>query len=521
MSGPVAVGTQAEVLNGLVSQAIQDPYAIRAEACRRNLFVFVQEFWDTVIMQKPVWNWHIAYLCHELQIVAERVGNGLSKEYDLIINVPPGTTKSTLVVQMLPAWTWTRWPWMRHVCGSYSGDLATEHGTLCRQIVNSERYGQLFPYLRLDPTQDAKTNFRLQEHKRLNNRWLAKGGRIGVSVGGTVTGKHGDMIEVDDPINPKQAISPAGLKAANDWMDQTLSTRKVDKAITPTILVMQRLNDADPTGNWLTKAGKRVRHINLPGVSYEETKEGRTQVEVKPEACRKYYVRGLLDPVRLSREVLEEMRLDLGEYGYAGQVLQNPAPPEGGMFKTDTLRANIVETAPFRITSVVRYWDKAGTQDGGAYTAGVKMAAMENGEYIILDVCRGQWGPDRREAMIRQIAEQDGRRVRIFLEQEPGSGGKDSAHLSVKNLAGYAVKADRPVGDKIYRADPFAAQCNAGHVYMLRAEWNDAFLEELRLFPNGTYKDQVDGGSGAFTKLAVKKRVGALRPEKENTRRKH
>jgi phage terminase large subunit-like protein len=56
---------------------------------------------------------------------------------------------------------------------------------------------------------------------------------------------------------------------------------------------------------------------------------------------------------------------------------------------------------------------------------------------------------------------------------------------------------------------------------MLRAEWNDAFLEELRLFPNGTYKDQVDGGSGAFTKLAVKKRVGALRPEKENTRRKH
>lgn len=504
--------SEEDILNGIVAEALEDPNSVRAEACKRSLFVFVQEFWHTVIQDPPVWNWHIPYLCRELQSMAERVGAGQAKEYDLIINVPPGTTKSTLVVQMLPAWTWARWPWMRHICGSYSGELSTEHGGLCKQIVSSERWEQLFPKTRISPKQDARSNFKIEEYKTKADRWYPSGGRQCASVGGTITGKHAHMILVDDPINPKQAVSDSGIQLANDWMDQTLSTRKVDKSITPTVLVMQRLNEDDPTGHMLTKKGKRIKHICLPGSDSVDTGKEVVATNIQPPEAQKYYVDGLLDPLRLNREVLNEMRLDLGEYGFAGQVLQDPAPPEGGMFKISMLMENVVPVPPAKIISTVRYWDKAGTEGGGAYTVGAQVAKMDNGGFIIMDIIRGQWGPDKREQNIRHIAERDGAKVKGYIEQEPGSGGKDSALATIRNLVGYPYYADRPTGDKIYRADPLAAQINTGNVWVLKANWNRVLFDEMRMFPNGNYKDQVDALSGAFSKLADnRKRAGALR----------
>jgi predicted phage terminase large subunit-like protein len=96
------------------------------------------------------------------------------------------------------------------------------------------------------------------------------------------------------------------------------------------------------------------------------------------------------------------------------------------------------------------------------------------------------------------------------MEQEPGSGGKDSVKASIKNLAGFSVEADKPSGDKIYRADPLSVQVNNGNVLLVKGEWNHEFIEEFRYFPFSTYKDQVDSASGAFSKLTKKKRAGAI-----------
>ena len=129
----------------------------------------------------------------------------------------------------------------------------------------------------------------------------------------------------------------------------------------------------------------------------------------------------------------------------------------------------------------------------------------------MLDVVRGQWDSNERERVIEQTAQLDGPKVIIGLEQEPGSGGKESAESTLRRLAGYRVRVDRPTGAKEWRADPFSSQVNGNNVSMKRGDWNAAFLEELRFFPSSTYKDQVDASSGAFNMLAnVKKKVGAL-----------
>lgn len=463
--------------------------------CKDSFYAFVQEFWALIIPDKPVYNWHIKYMCDELQVIAERVFANKPKLYDLIINVPPGSTKSTICSVMFPAWIWTRMPSAKVIGASYSFDLAMDLSRRCRDIIISDKFKELWPKIVLREDQNAKSFF-------VNT---SKGFRIAVGTGG-ITGYHGHFIMVDDPLNPTESVSEAHLKAANTWMSETLFTRKVDKAITPTILIMQRLHQYDPTQNMIEKAGsaEAIKHICLPAELSEH---------VKPEILRDRYIDGLLDPVRLSKQVLEENRKQLGERGYAGQFGQHPVPVGGGTFKTDRIGIELPpnENDPKKWLKIIRYWDKAGTAGGGMFTVGLKMGKDIRGRFWVLDIRRGQWDSSRREDIIKQTAENDGRGVSIGIEQEPGSGGKESAESTVRNLAGWKVIIDRPVGDKVQRADPYSSQVNSGNVYMKPAPWNQDYLDEMKYFPDSRYKDQIDASSGAFAQLVKEKKVaGAL-----------
>jgi predicted phage terminase large subunit-like protein len=108
--------------------------------------------------------------------------------------------------------------------------------------------------------------------------------------------------------------------------------------------------------------------------------------------------------------------------------------------------------------------------------------------------------------MIKQTTEADTKNVQVYIEREPGSGGKESAEATIRNLVGYHVEEDLPTGDKVVRADPFSVQVNGGNVMMMRGRWNHDYLDELEHFPFSTYKDQVDASSGAFSRLVKKKR---------------
>ena len=498
---------QKEPINKqLMKQILEqcNPFQIVRELNNRSLFHFIEFFWTEISNDEFKPNWHIKYLCDELEKIANQVANRKPKLHDLIINIPPGTTKTIVCSIMFPVWCWTKWYWMRFITSSYSAALSLESAEYSRDLIRSERFKTVYPELDIKDDKDNKSNYKVVRKEQVYPGHQARtqlgGNRYSTSVGGTLMGFHGHILIVDDPLNPSQAVSEKGLENANHWMSQTLPTRKTDKQATPTILVMQRLSQNDPSGYILAKNKGNVKHISLPG----EIQNYREQVS--PPELIENYVDGLLDPVRLNWKVLKDLEADLGQYGYAGQIGQKPTPPGGGMFKVDHF--NMVDSySPINIVQSVRYWDKAGSQGKGAYTVGVLIHKYRNNTFIITDVKRGQWASEEREAIIKSTAQADGGNVMIGIEQEPGSGGKESAEATIRNLAGFSVFKENPTGDKAFRADPFSVQVNNGNISLLRGDWNHLYIDELRNFPFSTYKDQVDASSGAFNKLAGRREV--------------
>lgn len=474
-----------------------DKTVLERELCTSSFYDFFLRFWPVVSPEVLIDNWHIRVICDEYQKMAERVFLRQPKEYDLVLNVPPGSTKSTITSVMFPAWCWARQPSFRIINACYALDLALFLAKQCRLVVQSEKYQSLFPHVQL--TSEAEGIMMTS----------ANGQRIAAAVGGRVLGLHAHWVALDDVLNPKEALTEVGLASARHFLEHTIPHRVVSKTVTPISLVMQRLAKDDPT-EYMLKLGEKegavpVRHVCLPA-----TLEG-AEDYVRPRSFRSRYVDGLLDPVRLPKRVLltEKVRSPMG---YAGQYLQQPSPAEGNQFHPDMIQ--ILPTAPVHFKKrPVRAWDKAATKNGGDYTAGVKMAQALDGSFWILDVKHGQWDTSEREERIKATAVQDGKKTKIVIEQEPGSGGKDSSLATVRNLAGFAVKrktVGRHSGNKVWRADPLAGQVNAGNVRMVKADWNAGLLEEMKYFPHWKHDDRVDSASEAFNELTGRVRAGGL-----------
>ena len=205
-----------------------------------------------------------------------------------------------------------------------------------------------------------------------------------------------------------------------------------------------------------------------------------------------------------SLSFLEERRTVLTQAAWQALYQQQPVVVGGSLFPVDKIqcRAQWDRTG---IKRTVRYVDKAGTADGGAYTALVLMHAMYDKTFVISHVIRGQWSALEREQMIRAYVEADKKlyphSYKVVIEQEPGSGGKESAENTMRNLAGFNVVADKVTGAKEVRAEPFIAQVQAGTVYYVAGRWSHDFLTEAEAWPHGRYRDQIDAASGAHAWL--------------------
>ena len=221
-----------------------------------------------------------------------------------------------------------------------------------------------------------------------------------------------------------------------------------------------------------------------------------------------------LCPERRPIGKLRKLMARIGEYFFGALFQQRPRPREGGMFKRDWLKTvHYLPKTRFENGDekairydYIRYWDKAATEGGGCFTAGVLMAAGDDKKYYVVDVVKGQWSVGEREKQIRSTAQVDNARygrVVTWVEEEPGSGGVESADATLRNLSGFAAHKEKVTGDKVTRAEPFATQCEGLNVWLLAGEWNKPYLDELCGFPTGNRKDQVDASSGAFNKLAL------------------
>jgi predicted phage terminase large subunit-like protein len=393
---------------------------------------------------------------------------------------PPQHGKTEQVKDFI-AWVAGKQPDLKTIFATYSDELGVDVNKGLQRIMTSEPYVAIFGDRLGDDRSRWLRNSNVLEY--VNHR----GSFRNTTVEGQITGQGLDLGINDDPVKGR---AEASSKPVRDkiwhWFTDDFFTRFSDSA--GLLMIMTRWHLDDLVGRFIERFPE-AKILRYPAIAEEDEKNRR-----KGEA---------LFPEHKSLPFLMERRAMMTQAGWESEYQQNPITVGGGMFPTE--KFNIVPTInPREIKRSVRYWDKAGTADGGAFTVGVLMHWMQDGRFVVGDVRRGRWSALDRERVIKSTAEMDKQafpRHFIWVEQEPGSSGRESADATIRMLAGWKVRADRVTGHKQDRAQPYAAQVQAGNVLLLAGEWNRALLDEHEMFPAGKFKDQVDAASGAFNKV--------------------
>lgn len=405
----------------------------------------------------------------------------------LVINVPPGSSKSMLVSVLWQAWVWGPLGLRskRFLTTSFEMGNVTRDTRKTRDLILSPWFRALWPEMAHDNPLPLK---RFGETSFEN--WDT-GTREGVAFSG-ITGKRGDIFSIDDPHSVEGAESEADrTKAVRRFMEggQNRLNNQMKSAI---VITMQRIHMDDLAGTVLAR-DLGYEHLLIP-MEYEPARSKVTSIGWKDPRT----VDGeLMDPGRMPKLAVERLK-DGNDYAWAGQYQQRPAPREGGMFPVDKIET--VEFSPAGGTRV-RGWDIAGSiKKTSPYTAGVLLNMVGTDLYIEC-VKRGRLKINAAENLIVDTARADGLYVRQSIPQDPGSAGLSQKNQLAGRLGGLDFRFSPEDGKKEDRAIPVASQVQAGKVYMVRGEWNSDFREELRNFPAGSFKDQVDGFSRAYSEL--------------------
>lgn len=462
----------------------RNPLALEAYQLSQDFHAYVCAAWSEVESAEFIDNWHIKAICQHLQAVSE------GKITNLLINVPPGMSKSLITSVFWPTWEWTRDPSLRMLYASYDEQLSTRDSVKCRTLITSKWYLDRWPKVRLVADQNQKTRYST----------VAGGYRISTSLPeGHGTGEHPDRIVVDDPHNVRKAESEAERKAVIEWWDLTMPTRGASRGVRR-VVIMQRLHQGDLSGHILkSNENDRDWDIIILPMRREPDRMKPTSLGWIDPRTSDPSIPSLISPRQFSETVVRKIERSLGSYGTAGQLQQRPAPREGGMFRP--VWFGYVDATPVK-ARWCRAWDFASTADDGDWTVGLLMCRSDEGLFYVADVIREQCTAHQRDLIVYRTAMDDGKNVKIIIEQEPGAAGVSLIDYMVRMLQGWIVRPYRPTGPKEVRAEAYAAQAEAGNVKLVRANWNREYLSELAVFPMGDHDDQVDSSSMAFHTLA-------------------
>jgi predicted phage terminase large subunit-like protein len=417
--------------------------------------------------------WHVEVMAARLAAVRD----GGAKR--LIVNVPPRHLKSLAASIALPAWLLGHDPTLAIVNVAYGQDLSDKFARDCRAIMTSQSYQTLFS-TRLSserpPFQELATT--------------AGGFRLATSVGGALTGRGADVVIIDDPLKPSDAMSESRRSAANEWFDSTLYSRLNDKQKGAIVIVMQRLHEDDLVGHVMKREGWDV--LSFPAIA--ETDEVHVAETMKGPQTFRRKAGEALDPAREPLTTLARIRGMIGEYNFAGQYQQAPAPAGGGMVKAAWFRRYARDERP-AFDRIVQSWDTANKPSELSDYSVCTTWGLKGQDFYLLNVFRKKLGfPELKRA----VGEQNELfSPQAILIEDKASGTQLIQELIASGLS--HVTGVKPDGDKIMRLHAQSAVIENGFVWLPdEGHWLADYLAELTAFPACRHDDQVDSTAQAL-----------------------
>lgn len=462
------------------------------ELSQKKYYYFFKIFWSELVSEPLADNWHIKKLCDKLEVVGRQVIERRPLEKNLLINISPGETKSTISTIMFPVWLWVMDPTIRLITASHSQDLAIKHAETSRDLIGSDLFQACFGDL-----------FQIVKGKDQKKRYANDQGgeRIIASVGSNVTGKHAHCIIVDDPLDHQEAQSEVKRETAKNWCTKTINTRKVSQTLTPTILIMQRLHEEDPTAVLAKSWGKAgtLDHVRLPADN---------RYQISPPEWEEFYTfdtdRKVMNPDRKPTKVIRSMEEEMTATEAAGQLGQSPQPAEGNKLKKHWFSQRF-DLHKLEEKALLYGWPLAwnATLDG-AYTKETKNSAT--GVLI--------WTAFQNQLYLRNYKQfwlefpellnelpyfcmANGFTKYSTMHVEPKAIGKSLVQVLGRQPGMNVIEDELPQGvskmqGKEMRVDSIAPFVRGMNVFLMEGTNWEPFVSQCATFPNASHSDLVD-----------------------------
>ena len=413
-------------------------------------------------------NWHLEVIAAKLTAVRE------GKIRRLIINLPPRHLKSLMASIAFPAYCLGHDASAQILCVSYAQDLADKLARDCRSIMMNPWYRQMFPT-------------RLALHRQAVQEFITtrQGYRLATSTGGVLTGRGADIILIDDPLKPEEALSEAQRQTANDWYDHTLYSRLNDKRHGVIVIIMQRLHEDDLVGHILGQEPWEV--LSFPAIA--EAEEAHQIETIWGPRCFARRQGEALHPDREPLETLEHIRRTIGEYNFAGQYQQSPAPLGGGLVKAEWFKRYGANERPESFDRILQSWDTANKANELSDFSVCTTWGIKCKDFYLLNVLRKRL---EYPALKRAVREQQSLfNANVVLIEDKASGTQLIQELIADGF--HRVTRYKPECDKIMRLHAQTAIIENGFVHLPdAAPWLAEYLHEMTVFPKGKHDDQVD-----------------------------
>ncbi|MGN6357711.1 MAG: phage terminase large subunit [Novosphingobium sp.] len=447
-----------------------NPALLLHELLRRDFAAFARKAWAWVSAGEPIaWNWHLDAIAYQL----ERVAKG--ENLRLMVTIPPRNAKSKTISVIWVAWMLGQNPKLNFVGVSYSNELSGKLARDCLSIIQSPWYRELFPRTIISAKRSAAMDFET----------TVGGSRLATSVTGTLTGRGGDIIILDDVIKPDEATSETTREAVNNWYQSTLASRLNDKNSGAIILVMQRLHQYDLAGMLLEAGG--WEQLKIPAIAVEDETIPLTRGRVHHRKAS-----DLLHPASESQQVLDNQKASMGSLAFAAQYQQDPVPEVGNIVRREWFKRFDLANFQRSPGTVIQSWDTASKDNPHNDWSVCVTAVMRGRDIYIIDVFRKRMQMPELRATASSLAAEY--RPTALLIEDQASGTQLLQLLRMESNGPASSPIGRhPDSDKVSRALGMSAMIESGRLFLPKdAAWLAEFEAELIGFPNSRFDDQVD-----------------------------